>query len=150
MVALITSWWTRDAFSYGFLVLPISLFVVWTRRQQLAQLPVQPAHGLGGLVTGMAAALLIVSEAGAILLLAEISLIVMLWGLVLALLGTRFLKALWFPLGYLCFLLPIPGEAVLAWNWEFQLLTAKMGVVIFCNCSASRLIWIATTSSFQA
>jgi EpsI family protein len=135
LVALTSTWWVHDALSYGFLVLPISLFVAWTKRQQLAQLPVKPAHGLGVLVTGMAAALLMVSEAGAILLLAEISLIVMLWGLVLALLGTRFLKALWFPLGYLCFLFPILGEVVLAWNWEFQLLTARMGVLILQSLS---------------
>jgi EpsI family protein len=130
LIALTNTWWTRDAFSYGLLVLPISAFVVWTKRQQLARLPIKPAKGLGVLVIGVAAALLIVGDAGAILLLAEISLLVMLCGLVLALLGTNFLKALWFPLGYLYFLFPALGEVVLAWNWEFQLLTARMGALI--------------------
>jgi exosortase len=130
LVALTSTWWTRNEFSYGFLVLPISAFVVWTKRQQLARLPIKPARGLGVLVIGVAAALLIVGDAGAILFMAEISLLVMLCGLVLALLGSNFLKALWFPLGYLCFLFPVLGEVVLAWNWEFQLLTAIMGALI--------------------
>src|SRR5262245_10447676 len=60
--SLISTWWAHDEFSYGFLVLPISLFVVWTKRQQLAQLPVKPARALGSLIMGIAAALLILSE----------------------------------------------------------------------------------------
>src|SRR2546422_4476929 len=36
-------WWTRDDYLHGFLILPLSLFLVWTRRAALRRLAPKPA-----------------------------------------------------------------------------------------------------------
>ena len=43
-------------------------------------------------------------------------------------LGSRFLAFLRFPLSYLVVHAAKPRRAVLVWNWQFQLITARMGV----------------------
>src|SRR5882724_1220820 len=40
-------WWTRDDYLHGFLILPLSLFLVWTRRATLRRLAPKPALSLG-------------------------------------------------------------------------------------------------------
>jgi len=40
---LVELWWTRDDYLHGFLIIPVSLFLVWTRRATLRRLPIQPA-----------------------------------------------------------------------------------------------------------
>lgn len=127
---LIRGWWTDDAHSHGLLVLPISLFIVWTKRGEIERLRIEPAGRLGLLIMSVAGVLLMVGQIGGVLVLAEVSLVMMLSGVVLTLLGTAYLKAFWFPLAYLVFMFPVLDAAVLAFSWQFQLLTARMGVAI--------------------
>ena len=128
--SLVQDWWTNQAHSHGFLVVPIGLFIVWTKRNQLRRLPVKPTIWLGIFFMGAAGILLILSEIGGVLILGELSLILMLAGIILELLGISFFKNLWVPLAYLFFMLPILEGIILTWNWQFQLLTARMGVFI--------------------
>ncbi len=124
---LVQQWWTQEESSHGFLILPICLLVLWVNRRELKSLPIQPTWR-GIPVMGAAGFLLVVSEAGSILVLSQISMLMMLAGLILALLGSRFLAFLRFSLSYLLFMLPSLAAAVLVWNWQFQLITARMGV----------------------
>ena len=77
---------------------------------------------------GTAGLFLILGEVGSIFILNQISMLIMLVGLVLMLLGARFVTLLSFPLSYLLFMLPSLTGVVLSWNWQFQLATARMGV----------------------
>jgi EpsI family protein len=52
----------------------------------------------------------------------------MIAGLVLVLAGPLFLKALWFPIAYLLFMIKLFGEGSEKFHWPFQLLAADIGV----------------------
>src|SRR2546426_9343936 len=57
-------WWTRDDYLHGFLILPLSLFLVWTRRATLSRLAPQPALPLGLAVMLSAGNFLLLGGAG--------------------------------------------------------------------------------------
>jgi exosortase len=72
--------------------------------------------------------MLVLGRAGNMITLQELSLVAMIAGLVLCLLGKDYLKAMGFPIAYLLFMVPIADELIAPLHWSFQLLTAKMGV----------------------
>lgn len=125
---LMCEWWALEEASHGFLVLPIVSFILFANREKLRQLPVEPGCKAGYVLTSAAALLLVLGEIGGILVMSQVSMLIMLGGIVLTLLGVHFLAALSFPLSYLLFMMPSLGGTILAWNWQFQLITARMGV----------------------
>ena len=40
-------WWGSDTHSHGFLILPISLYLVWAKRSELRQLPLKQSSVWG-------------------------------------------------------------------------------------------------------
>ncbi len=121
-------WWTRDDYLHGFLILPLSLFLVWTRRAVLRRLAPQPAVPLGLAVMLSAAILLLLGDAGGIVTLTGLSLIAMIAGVVLLLFGAAVLRAVAFPIAYLAFMVPLLDVVLEPARWPSQLLTARMAV----------------------
>src|SRR5437867_46318 len=121
-------WWTRDDYLHGFLILPLSLFLVWTRRATLRRLAPQPAVPLGLAVMLSAAFLLLLGDAGGIVTLTGLSLIAMIAGIVLLLFGVAVLRAVAFPIVYLGFMVPVLDVVLEPLRWPSQLLTARMAV----------------------
>ena len=97
LATLAHEWWTQEESSHGFLVLPICFIILWVNRRELRAIPTEPACKAGVLVMGTAGFLLILSEIGGVLTFSQISMLMMLAGLTLTLLGVRFLNALIFP-----------------------------------------------------
>jgi EpsI family protein len=128
LAGLIEEWWTQEESSHGFLVVPICFILLQANRRRLQSLPIEPSRIAGLVVVGTAGWFLILGEVSSIFLLNQISMLIMLVGLVLTLLGVRFVKVLGFTFSYLLFMLPSLASIVLTWNWQFQLATARMGV----------------------
>lgn len=103
-------WATNDTYSFGVLVPFISGYLIWTRLDRLKVLQVSPGLVAGSLMVTGAATLLLLGRLTAIVALQELSMVAMLAGLVLLVLGYGFLRALLFPLAYLLLMLPV---------WEF-------------------------------
>lgn len=126
--ALARQWWSNDMYSYGFLIPWISLYFVWVRRENLAEIEPLPDY-IGGfvlLLSGLSA--LFVGQAGGILALQEISLMVTLPGIVLLLWGKPFLKVLSLPIAYLWFMIPIWEIITDRLHSPFQIFSANLGV----------------------
>jgi exosortase len=124
---LVVQWWDDPNYSHGFLVPLFSGFLVWRLRGKLAALPVRGSWmGLPLLVAGVGALLLgdIASE----LFFARSSLIVIIAGLVLFHLGGAWLRALAFPLGFLFFMIPLPGTVFYAIAFPLQHVAAQNAV----------------------
>ena len=128
--SLADQWRSNDMYSYGFLVPWISLYLVWSHRRKLLQIQPVPKYLFGFivLISGMSA--LLIGHIGGILVLQELSLIVTITGLVLFLLGVRFLKALWFPITYLLFMIPIWDVITNRLHPIFQNLSASTAVML--------------------
>lgn len=109
---LAIDWGSNDNYSHGYFILPLSLYMIYSSRRDLANTPIHPSNlGLPLLLCGLS--LFIVAKIGAEFFLQRSSLIVVLAGLVLFLLGWNFLKALLAPILYLLFMIPLPA---IIWN----------------------------------
>jgi len=106
--AAIVSLWRTSTFSYGFLVIPVSVYLIWTRRDRLRLLPptltfwAVPALlllGFGWLLAHLAA----------IEVVQQFCLVAIVISLIWGVLGTAVARALLMPLAFLLFAVPF-GE----------------------------------------
>jgi exosortase A len=120
---VVNTWYTSNAYSHGFLILPICLYLVWRKRSDLANIRVHPdLRGLGPVVLAALAWLL-----GHLLgapLLEELSLVACIQSVIFTMLGWPMTRALVFPLAYLYFAIPF-GQAI---EPQLQANTAKLAV----------------------
>jgi exosortase len=126
---LVQVWRTNEVYRHGFLIPFIALYLVWVRRADLRDLPLEPRWGLGGALAIVAGAMLIAGKVAAVAIVRELSLPLMLAGLVLVLFGSAYLRRLWLPITYLLFMIPVVAESDGA-HWPFQLLAAHIGVTL--------------------
>lgn len=96
--------------SHGFLILAVSLFLIWNKRKDLKAIPVSPALLPGALLGGLGCFMLFAGKLANAMLLQQISIVPTLFGGIWLFLGFGHLKALLFPVGYLIFLTGIVEE----------------------------------------
>jgi len=125
---LIHSWWKDYNYSHGFLVPLISLYLIWRRRDELQNIDSSP-NCWGALFILFGGAILIFGKVGGVVFLMHISLIFVIVGLTLLLLGWHWLKALAFPIAYLTFIVPLPPTILNAIAYPLQLLAANFSNV---------------------
>jgi exosortase A len=115
--SMIYIWSRSDTFAHGFLILPISIWLIWTRRDLLVGLRPRPAWWVALLIIfpGMAwlLAWLVDVAVGQ-----QLTLIAMLIAGAWAIMGHRLALVLAFPLFFLFFAVPM-GEALIAPMMEF-------------------------------
>jgi len=118
--------------SHGFLVPLISAYFVWERREKLLALPVVPSlWGIG--VLGFGLIMLLIGSVGVELYTQRTSLIMVLAGLVLLVLGREFLRVLVFPFVFLLFMVPLPAIVVNAVSFPLQMFAAKTAAFCLFN-----------------
>ncbi|HRX69993.1 MAG: exosortase A [Candidatus Competibacteraceae bacterium] len=111
VAVMATKWWHYETYAHGMLVAPIVLYMIWTRRDELAAL--QP-HGA---ILGLALVLLIslgwlVADAAQVAVVQHFAVVGIIQATVYALLGGQVAWAMAFPLAYLLFAVPV-GEALI-------------------------------------
>jgi exosortase len=122
--ALVIQWWDDANYSHGFLVPIFCLYLIWRQRAYLRQLPARGSLvGLAVILGGIG--ILLVGDLGADNFLMRSSLIVVLTGLVLFHLGRHVLRGVLFPLGFLFFMVPLPGVIFYAITFPLQSLAAR-------------------------
>ena len=104
----IAIWERSETFAHGYLIFPISAYLIWSRRQEIALLTPQPdlralplllLFGFGWLLAYL----------GRVLVVQQYALVAMIPMLVWIILGPRVTRAIMFPLGFLFFAVPM-GE----------------------------------------
>jgi exosortase len=122
---LLRQWSDDPNFSHGFIVPLFSAFIVWTKRKELAALPVKPSTW--GLAVIVGALLLVVAGSlGAEIFVARVSLILLLAGVIVFFLGWQHFKALLFPWLFLFLMIPIPAIIFSQMTLPLQTLAAKL------------------------
>jgi exosortase len=116
-------------YSHGFLIPLLSGFVIWWKRDRLKTMIVVPSRaglwvlGSGLLLHGLGTSWL-VNFASAL------SMLVVLTGLSLSLLGPAVTRALWFPLAYLLYMIPLPKISIIYITFWLKLLVASLATDI--------------------
>ncbi|MDP2267025.1 MAG: archaeosortase/exosortase family protein, partial [Thiobacillus sp.] len=101
-------WERSETFAHGYLIFPITIWLIWRKRHVLAQ--IQPRPDLRGLILlALSGAAWLLADAGSVNVVAQYAFIAMLIAAVMALLGWPFVRAAFFPLMFLFFAVPV-GE----------------------------------------
>lgn len=125
--ALITAWLNNAVFSHGFFVSAISLYLVWRRKEDLKQISICPNIIVGLFVLIAGVFLYVAGHIGGVFFAEELSLIITLTGMVMFVLGNKFLKVLLFPILYLVFMLTSWGILTERLHMPFQIFSSYIG-----------------------
>ncbi|MBF0331136.1 MAG: exosortase/archaeosortase family protein [Candidatus Omnitrophica bacterium] len=127
---MIDRWSVQDTYySHGFLVPFISAFIVWLKRKELSTLKIDPpvwgwlVFGAGMLTYLLSGILRVYSTSG-------FSLLIVLPGLILLFWGKDHLKALWFPLSFLLFMVPLPLVVISNMSFKLKIIATQASVFI--------------------
>jgi len=122
---LVSDWVRMPDFSHGFLIPIVSLYFVYERRKQYSVLsPSSHWAGLALLLFGVM--LYLLGNLAAEFFTMRFSMLVVLGGIILFLLGKEFFKTLLFPLVFLVFMIPIPSVLMDRITFPMQLFASKV------------------------
>jgi exosortase len=127
LLGLVRQWQHDDNYSHGFLIVPAAAWMVWRDRQALAALPRRPAS-VGLFVVLASLLVLFIGTLGAELFLTRVSMLGVLAGGILFLLGFPHLRRLAFPLGVLLLMIPLPAIVFNQIAFPLQILASQLGV----------------------
>lgn len=123
LVLLVYDWITLPDFSHGFVVAPVSLYLVWQRREKLKAPAVPSNWGLPVLLFGLL--LFFLGGLAAEMFTQRFSLLVVIAGLVLFLLGKKHLGTIAFPLAFLVLMIPLPTILLQKITFPMQLFASR-------------------------
>ncbi|MEC4672954.1 MAG: exosortase A, partial [Nitrospirota bacterium] len=150
LAGLVYDWDTDPNYSHGFLVPFMSAYFLWERWKQLTTLTINP-NGWGIPLLGFGVLMLVIGSVGAELFTQRMSLIVVLSGLVLLILGKEILLHLSLPIGFLVFMVPLPSIVVNTIAFPLQLFAAQTAAFCLFNLGIpvlreGNLITLATST----
>ena len=124
--------WAEPAsyMAHGWLIPPISAFLLWQCRRELAGLPRGPdqASAWGFPVIAVSLILHIVAGLADVSSISGLTLVGVLFGLVLLLEGKAAARIAWFPIVFLAFMVPPPEFVIDKLNFSLKLMAADMAV----------------------
>lgn len=104
--------WASDEQGHGPIILAVSAWLLFEKRHELAALDSRPSIWLGSLVLGFGLLLYVFGRSQAIIMFEGASQIAVLAAILLFFKGVPAVKAAWFPLFFLLFMVPLPSILV--------------------------------------
>lgn len=123
-------WFARDTYySHGILIPFVTAFLIWHKRRVLRTIPVKSSPwGMRLITLGISIHLL--SALFQVYFTSGFSLIIVLFGLVLHIYGSRMLKELAFPLSFLVFMIPLPMVVVANMSFKLKIFAAEIATFL--------------------
>ena len=109
--SMVDTWAHSSTYGHGFLILPLSGYLVWRQRYRLSGL-VPRVNLWALLLLGGLAGVWLLSDLIAVLVVQQLALVAMVAGMVWAITGTQVTSVLLFPLAYLVFAVPVGADLV--------------------------------------
>jgi len=107
--SIVAIWYRSETFAHGFLIVPISIWLIWGRREDVAKIAPAP-DPLGFVLLGGCGLAWLVANAGEVQVVQQFAMVCMIPAAVVAITGRRVAYALLFPLAFLLLGVPV-GEA---------------------------------------
>ena len=124
---LSSDWWSDENYSHGFIVPAVFFWMLWQRREVLANSRVSPRPWALVIVI-LALVQLAAGTWGAENFVAHTSLLVLLCGITLYLFGSEVLRVVAFPIAWLLFMIPVPAITLSAITFPLQLLASRLAL----------------------
>ncbi|HER00309.1 MAG TPA: exosortase/archaeosortase family protein [candidate division Zixibacteria bacterium] len=129
LIDLVGDWYNDDNYTHGFLILPISLWLIWRKRRELAETPTHRNNfGLVFIIGSLF--LLIGGTAGAEYFTTRVSFVAFLFSLSLYMFGWPFTRKIWFAFFFMLFMIPIPYVIYYSLTFPMQLFASKISTNI--------------------
>jgi exosortase len=126
---LSSDWWSDENYSHGFIVPVVFFWMLWQRREALANSRVLPRPWALVIVI-LALVQLAAGTWGAENFVAHSSLLLLLCGITLYLFGSEVLRLVAFPIGWLLFMIPVPAIILYAITFPLQLLASRLALAV--------------------
>jgi exosortase B len=120
--------WPTDAQGHGPIIAAVTLWLLYSKRNALAALPVRPSKWTGAAFMAMGLLMYGLGRTQGMLVLEISSQIPVLIGLLLLFLGWGAVRVVWFPLFFLLFMVPLPGSIVAAVTAPLKLAVSAVAV----------------------
>ena len=124
---LILTWWDKDEYSYGFFIVPISLYIAWTKRHSLTIDQASPTI-LEIVLLVSSLLIYIFSKLAGILTLQSISMLFFIYAGIYFLFGACAYRKLLFPIFFLFFMIPVPAQIYSVITIPLQLFVSNASV----------------------
>ncbi len=135
-MAMVEIWDRSDTFAHGFVIAPISAWLIWRRRHFIDYLPFAPS--VAGIVIGLGAGFAwLLGQLASVDAVSQFAVVGMLIGLVWSIMGTAVVRTYAFPLGFLFFMVPF-GEfmfpTMMDWTANFIIWAVRAsGVPVYAE-----------------
>jgi exosortase len=126
LTSLTRQWWSDPNYGHGFFVPVFAGYVLWSERDRWLPLPLRP-NNFGFAIMLFAIALRVLGTLGAELFIARLSFVILICGIVVFLAGSRLLRTIAFPIGYLLFMIPLPSIVYYQLTMPLQLWASRLG-----------------------
>jgi exosortase len=126
LVSMANQWFSDPNYGHGVFVPLFAGYLLWRKRELLRGISSHP-NSAGLAIMLAALALLILGTLGGEHFTTRFSLLVLIGGLVVFLLGWQSLRRVAFPLGYLMFMIPLPAIIYYQITFPLQLLASRLG-----------------------
>ncbi len=124
---LVRRWIQQEEYSHGFFIPIIAAWLLWNRREAIAQ-SIGPPSWTGPALILLAGGMLIIGELSALFMLAQLGFIVALLGIALAVGGSALLRVVLVPILMLIFAIPLPYFIDSTLSWRLQIISSQLGV----------------------
>jgi len=129
VAGLWTDWWHDENYAHGVLVVPAVCWLIWRQRTGLAAMPRTPSAN-GAFIVALSLGVFLVGQAAAEFFLIRLSLVGVLAGTVVQLLGWRQLRAVRVPVLLFILAIPLPVLVLNQLAFPLQLLASRFGVAM--------------------
>lgn len=119
---MIMRWDEPDSYvSHGWLIAPISIWLLWRERAQLARIPLTPSPRIGFLVVAAALLVHLVCGVADVSSISALSMVALLSGFAIMINGLPWFRKAWFAFAFLFMMVPLP-EFLISWlNFNLKL-----------------------------
>lgn len=124
---LVLTWYRSDDYSHGFFIIPVIIYSLWQKREELVRLPVH-SSSFGLVLLIISLILYILASYAEIKTGAALVMIVSIVSVVLFLFGFAVFREILFILLFLLFMIPVPTQIYSAMTTPLQLFVSQVSV----------------------
>ena len=121
---LLNAWSSSDDYSHGFLIVPLSFYILWQKRDEIRKVKIRPTWLVFPLVL-LSLVSYIFADYAEIKTLSPLAMILFLGSSLFFLFGKQFFKVCSFPLFLLLFMVPVPAQIYAELTIPLQLFVTK-------------------------
>lgn len=133
---LIYNWNEKEEYSHGWLIPLVTAYLIWQEKDHLERIKPQGSW-LGVCVAVFALILFLLGELSTLYVIEQYALVILIFGIVLAMEGSDRFRLIWIPLVMLFFTIPLPTFLYRSLSSELQLISSSLGVGIIRLCDIS-------------